>query len=418
MNKIKIAVIGLGYVGLPLAIQLGKYFNVNAYDINKTRILDLNNKVDTTKEITRSEFFSAKKLKFTNDETQLKNSNIFIITVPTPLKNKNIPDLKFIYSALNVITNVLTKKSIIVLESTVYPGFCEEIVKKYFEKKTKYKFNKDFFLGYSPERINPGKSNKKLSNIVKIVSASNQYSLDILCKIYGKIIDAGIFRASSIKIAEAAKVIENVQRDVNIALVNEFAMIFKKMNINTQEVLKAAESKWNFLPFKPGFVGGHCIGVDPYYLTYKSKKIGINPKLILSGRNINNSIPSKVAKEIECKLNSKNETVKGLIMGLTFKENCNDTRNSGSYKIYKILKKKFKVDVYDPVAIKDDCLKLYKKDLVLKLNKNEYDFILIAVKHDNFKLLGIKKIRSFCTKKGFIYDLKNLFKNEQIDLTL
>ena len=417
INKNLITVIGLGYVGLPLAIELGKKFRVIGFDISKERLLNLKKKKDLSGEVETSEFKKSKFLSFTNNKKDLLNTHIYILAVPTPLKKNNTPNITSIIKACKVISHTIQKGSIVVLESTVYPGFCEEFLAPYIQKITGLRLNEDFFVGYSPERINPGSSKYKLKNITKIVSASNKKTLHHLSFIYNSIIKAGIYKVKNIKIAESAKVIENIQRDINVAFVNELSMIFNKMNINTQEVLKAASTKWNFLNFYPGLVGGHCIGIDPYYLTYKCKQIGFNPKLILAGRQINNFLPKYISNKIKKKF-KKNKKVKGIILGATFKENCKDIRNSGSQKIFNYLKNNYKVDVYDPYALPEDCIKVYKKSYVKKLNKNYYDFIVIAVGHDYFKKMGYKKIKDLSKKNSYICDIKSLFKKSESQFRL
>lgn len=416
-NKTLISVIGLGYVGLPLAIELGKKFTVIGFDIKKERIDELKKKIDVTKEVKKNCFKQSKFLKFTSDYKDLDKARIFIITVPTPIKQNNSPDLSYIFSACDYIFPSIKRGCIIVLESTVYPGFCEEILAPYIQKKTGFKLNKDFFLGYSPERINPGDNKYKLKNIKKIVSASNQKTLKILCNIYKKIIRAGIYKAETIKVAESAKVIENIQRDINVAFVNELSMIFNKMKIDTEEVLKAAGTKWNFLKFSPGLVGGHCIGVDPYYLTHKCREIKYNPNLILAGRKINDYMPKYISEFILKRFKGKNN-IKGLILGATFKENCSDIRNSGSKKIYDFLCKKYPVDIFDPVANKNECKKIYKKFFKDKLKKNKYDFIIIAVAHNFFKKMAFKKIKILAKKNSYIIDIKGILKKSQSNVRL
>jgi UDP-N-acetyl-D-glucosamine/UDP-N-acetyl-D-galactosamine dehydrogenase len=417
-DKNIISVIGLGYVGLPLAIELGKFFNVVGFDISKERIISLKKNYDLSGEVKPEEFKKSKFLSFSYKKKDINNVKVFIISVPTPIKKNNQPDISFIMKACDIIANSIQKKSIIVLESTVYPGFCEEVLAPYIQKLTGYEFNKDFFIGYSPERINPGDSEYKLKNIVKIVSASNKSTLDYLYYIYNSIITAGIHKAKSIKVAESAKVIENIQRDINVAFVNELSIIFNKMNINTSEVLEAARTKWNFLNFSPGLVGGHCIGIDPYYLTYKCKQIGFDPKLILAGRKMNDYLPKFISNKIIKKFKNK-KNVKGLILGASFKENCGDVRNSGSKKIFDhLVKKKFKIDIYDPIAIVEECKKIYKKAYINKLKKNSYDFIIVAVSHNFFKRMGFKKINELFKKDSYLLDIKGIFKKSQSQFRL
>ena len=416
-DKIIISVIGLGYVGLPLAIEFGKKFKVIGFDIKKKRILELKKKIDVTKEVTELSFNSSKYLFFTNKEKELVSANIYILTVPTPIKENNKPDLSYIFKACDVVLGTLKIGNIIVLESTVFPGFCEEILAPYIEKKSGFKYNKDFFIGYSPERINPGDSKYKIKNIIKIVSASDIQTLRLLCKIYKKIIPAGIYRAKNIKIAESAKVIENIQRDINVAFMNELAMIFNKMKIDTLEVLKAASTKWNFLKFYPGLVGGHCIGVDPYYLTYKCNQIGYRPNLILASRKINNYTTKYISENIIRKFKGQNN-IKGLILGASFKENCPDIRNSGSSKIFSNLKRIYTVEVYDPIASENDCKRIYKKAYIKKLKKNYYDFIIIAVGHKIFKQYGFNKIKNLSKENSYIVDVKSIFKKSESNFRL
>ncbi len=414
----KISIIGLGYVGLPLAIEFSKFFNVIGYDLDSNRIHDLNKGIDKTKECSSSLLKKSIKnnLVITNNKNLLNNSNYFIITVPTPIFKNKKPNLNYIKDATNLVSKKLNKGGFVIYESTVYPGLIEEICIPLIERKTKFKLNNDFFCGYSPERINPGDKEHNLTSIVKIVSASNKYGLNKIDSLYKKIIKAGTFRASSIKVAEAAKVIENTQRDINIGFMNELSIIFKKMNINIFDVLSAAKTKWNFLNFQPGLVGGHCIGVDPYYLTYKAKKIGINPKIILSGRKLNDSISSRISNTLIRdlkKFNNKQSKPNVLIMGLTFKENCPDIRNSKVFEIIDtLINKKVNISLYDNNVDKQ-LLKIKYKKLIIKKPKHKfYDLILIAVAHNDFKKLGSSKIKKFGKNSVKIYDLKNLFKND------
>jgi len=414
----KIGIVGLGYVGLPLAIEFGKKFNVVGFDTNLNRINKLNKKIDDNNEITKLKFTESKKLTFTNSIDRLSQCNIFIISVPTPiLKNKN-PDLRILKSACSKVSNLLKKNDIIIFESTVYPGLTEEICVPLIEKISQLKYNIDFFCGYSPERINPGDKKHALNQIIKITSGSNKKTLNIVDKLYSCIIRAGTYRASSIKVAEAAKVIENTQRDLNIAFVNELAIIFDKMNINTNEVLKAASTKWNFLNFVPGLVGGHCIGVDPYYLTFQSKIKKYQPKLILSGREINENFDKFLLTKLFKQMYLKKiniSSAKFLIMGLTFKENCKDTRNSKVFKIIQKLQlKKINYEIYDPNVDKI----LMKKNIANKIIKfpksNNYDVIIISVAHSHFKKLGFKKVTNFAKNNNIIFDIKNIFPKKNL----
>ena len=412
--KYQIGIIGLGYVGLPLAIEFGKFYNVFGYDVNPYRITQLQKNNDINGEISKKEFISSKKLIFTNNKNDIEDCNIYIVTVPTPINKKNLPDLSLIKNACNLIAKFIKKNNFIIFESTVYPGLTKEFSIPLIEKLTRLSINKDFYCGYSPERVNPGDKKRKLKNIKKIVSGSNSYSLNFIYKLYSKIIKAGVHKVSSIEVAEAAKVIENCQRDINIAFVNELLMIFDRMNINTDEVLKAALTKWNFLNFQPGLVGGHCIGVDPYYLTYQAKKFGYNSKIISSGRNVNNKMSNFIVNKLVNSMEKNNiVTSKSnlLIMGFTFKENCKDTRNTKILDVIKLSNKIFKnIDVYDPLANREEVNTLYNIDLLTNPKKNQYHAIIILVNHKIFKDHGLNKIISFGKSKSIIYDFKNIFK--------
>lgn len=419
--KNKIAVIGLGYVGLPLAIEFGKKIITVGYDLNSNRIKSLNLKIDTNKETSYKDFKDAKYLKFTNDVKDLKYCNYFIITVPTPIYNNKKPNLKMIIKATKLVAEIIKKDDIIIYESTVYPGLTDEICIPLIEKISNSKCNIDFYCGYSPERINPGDKINTLKNITKIVSASNNFSLTKIYNLYSKILNKKIHKVSSIKVAEAAKVIENSQRDLNIAFMNELTQVFDKLNINTEEVLSAASTKWNFINFKPGFVGGHCISVDPYYLAYKAKKVGINPKVLLSGRKTNDDMHLYVYKKLKKRLNNINtKKLSVLILGYTFKENCSDFRNTKIRDLSIILKKDFKsVEVFDPLLSPEETANIKKVKFVNQLYKKKYDIILIAVAHDHFKKIGIKKIKSSLkNSKSLIFDLKYLFNKMETDLRL
>lgn len=426
MNKknkeLKLAVIGLGYVGLPLALEFAKKRKVIAYDYNLTRIKELRVSVDKNLEITKKQFKDSKFIKFTSSLDDLKSANFYIVTVPTPINKYKKPDLKPLLMSSRSIGKLLKKNDIVVYESTVYPGCIEEDCVPVLEKYSKLKFNKDFFCGYSPERINPGDKKHTLKNIKKITSGSTPEIANIIDQIYREIVVVGTHKAPNIKVAEAAKVIENTQRDLNIALINELSIIFNKMNIDTQHVLDAAGSKWNFLPFRPGLVGGHCIGVDPYYLTYKARSIGYQPKVILAGREINYNMGRYVALNLVKKMKKKNIEIKRsniLIMGLTFKENCADTRNSGVERVIFELKKfNCNLDFYDPWANSEEIKKRYGKYPTTKLNKYKYHSVLIAVAHDRFKDMGIKFILNLCKKNHIIYDLKYTFNSKKINLKL
>jgi len=422
VKDVKLGVIGLGYVGLPLAIEFSKKRNVIGFDNDKKRIEQLKLGIDKNLEFKNEALKNKKNLKYTYKQKDLINLNCFIITVPTPINKFNKPDLKPLISASEMIGKIIKKGDIIIYESTVYPGCIEEVCVPILEKFSYLEFNKSFFCGYSPERINPGDKKHTISNIKKITSGSTPKVLNLINDLYNEIITAGTHKTSSIKIAEAAKVIENTQRDLNIALINEFSMIFNKLNIDTKEVLDAAGSKWNFLDFKPGLVGGHCIGVDPYYLTYKAKQIGYTPDVILAGRNINDKMGRYVALKFLKKIKQKKmekKNSKFLIMGLTFKENCADIRNSGVFSVIKTLKQHdCGLDLYDPWADRKEIKKTYGVYPKLKLKQKYYDGIIIAVAHKKFKHLGINKILQLCKKKHVIYDLKYLFSKNQVDLRL
>ena len=419
-NNLKIGIIGLGYVGLPLAISLTKKFKIVAYDINLKRINDLKKFKDITNEIETKKLKLVKnKISFSNRFQNLQDCNVFIITVPTPITKKNKPDLKSIINVAKKLSNLIKKKSLIILESTVYPGVTENILGKIIEKKRGLKINKDFFLGYSPERINPGDKKHTVETINKVVSGSNEYATKLIFKIYKSITKAKIFIAKDIKTAEAAKVIENTQRDLNIAFMNELLLIFNKMNLNIYEVLKSAKTKWNFINFQPGLVGGHCIGVDPYYLTYAAKKIGVSPKIILSGRKINNNVSKYLSNLVINKLKN-NPAPKLLVLGYTFKENVPDIRNTKVKDLYETLSKKknYKIYINDPyLKAKPKNLRSKNKNIFYlnKIKKNYFDFILLLVPHNSFLNLGRKNIIKFGKKNSFLLDLKGKISGKFIE---
>ncbi len=420
-NKIVIGIIGLGYVGLPLAVSFAKKNQVIGFDSNKKRINDLKNGLDITFEVQKKSIREAKNIIFSNNSKDLKKCNCFIVTVPTPINRIKNPDFSYLVSASKLVGSVLKKGDVAIYESTVYPGATEEICVPILEKKSNLIFNKDFFVGYSPERMNPGDKKHTVSNIIKVTSGSNKETAKFVDKLYRSIVKVGTYKASSIKVAEAAKVIENTQRDINIALINELSLIFNKLNIDTDEVLKAAGTKWNFLRFKPGLVGGHCIGVDPFYLTYKSKKEGYKPKIILSGRHLNDKMSKYVAERLVFSMKKKNIKVKNskiLIMGLTFKENCPDIRNSKIFDLIKELRNyKVNVSVFDPWVNKDQ-IKNHKITLVKKLKKNFFDCLVIAVPHKIFAKMGVEKIKKLIKKKNIIFDLKSMFPKKFSNLRL
>ena len=421
-KDLKLAIVGLVYVGLPLGLEFAKKRRVIGFDIDEKRIEELKSGIDKNLESTEQEIQFAKQLNFTNNQDELRYANCYIITVPTPIDVRKKPNLKPLLTASEIVGKFLKKEDLVIYESTVYPGCIEDVCVPILEKFSKLKFNQDFFCGYSPERINPGDKKHTISNIIKITSGSTKEAANLVDNLYNEIITAGTHRASSIKVAESAKVIENTQRDLNIALINELSIIFNKLDIDTQDVLEAAGSKWNFLPFRPGLVGGHCIGVDPYYLTHKSESIGYYPKIILAGRKINDDMGEYVASKLVKKLKKKNIEVEGakiLIMGLTFKENCADMRNSGVEKvIQKLQEYKCDIDLYDPWAEKEEIFKTYKIYPQIELRQNTYDGIVISVAHEEFKKIGINTILNLCNKNHVIYDLKYLFSKDQTDLRL
>jgi UDP-N-acetyl-D-galactosamine dehydrogenase len=421
-KNLKLAIIGLGYVGLPLALEFSKKKDVIGFDINKNRIEELKSGIDKNLEFSKYELKKKRQLKFTNSIEDFQDYNCFIITVPTPIDELKRPNLKPLLSASKMVGEIIKKGDLVIYESTVYPGCIEEECVPLLEKFSGLRFNQGFFCGYSPERINPGDKKRTISNIKKITSGSLPKIADLVDDLYSEIITAGTHKAPSIKVAEAAKVIENTQRDLNIALINELTIIFSKLNIDTEDVLKAAETKWNFLSFRPGLVGGHCIGVDPYYLTHKAESIGYKPSIILSGRKINDSMGKYVASELVKEMKKKNIKIQGskiLIMGLTFKENCSDIRNSGVKVVFEKLKKyNCKLDLYDPFVNSKEIEKLYGISPILTLSNESYDAIIIAVAHKKFKDIGENNIFNLCKKNHVIYDLKYLFSKDKVTLRL
>lgn len=410
--SIKISVIGLGYVGLPLAVAFSDKFKVIGFDVNEKRVEELNKFNDKTLEIDLEKLKNAitnNKMKLSSNIDDIKECNFYIVSVPTPVDKNNRPDLTPLLKASQSVGSVLKKGDIVVYESTVYPGATEEECVPVLEKFSNLKFNEDFFCGYSPERINPGDKEHTITKIKKITSGSTKKVADIVDDVYASIIKAGTFKASSIKVAEAAKVIENTQRDINIAFVNELAMIFEKMHIDTTEVLKAAGTKWNFLKFSPGLVGGHCIGVDPYYLTHKAQELGYHPEIILAGRRINDNMGKYAANRVVklmIKHDKKINKAKVLILGITFKENCPDIRNSRVIDVVKELKEfGCNVDVYDPWADKNEVLREYNLNLIENLNLNNYDAVVLAVAHDEFKNLD------FSNLNAVTFDIKGILQN-------
>lgn len=423
-RNLKVAVIGLGYVGLPLAVEFAKKRKVIGFDINQNRVKELKSHKDSTNEVSSVELKKVKsKIFYTTNSKDLFQSNFFIATVPTPINQSKNPDFSYLQDASELIGNVLKKGDIVVFESTVYPGATKEICIPILEKISSLKLNDDFSVGYSPERINPGDKLHRLKDIKKITAGSNTKAAKVIDDLYSTIIQAGTVPVSSIETAEAAKVIENTQRDLNIALANELSLIFQKMDIDTKEVIDAAASKWNFSKFFPGLVGGHCIGVDPYYLTFKAKKLGYDPKVILSGRALNDSMSKKVASQLLDEMRMKKiKLVKAniLILGFTFKENCPDTRNSKVSDLANILSKRnLKIHIYDPLINLNEVKAQHSRLKFLKVPKNNfYDAIIIAVAHDNFKRLGPQKIKQFAKKNHILFDLKSLFSINDSDLRL
>lgn len=421
-KNLKIAIIGLGYVGLPLAVEFGLKRPVIGFDINQKRINELKSGNDLTLEITSEQLAAATQLSYTNNIEELCLCNCFIITVPTPIDNYKRPDLTPLIKASETVGQVLKKGDIVIYESTVYPGATEEDCVPVLEKVSGLKFNTDFYCGYSPERINPGDKEHRLTTIKKVTSGSTPEIADLVDALYREIITAGTHKAESIKVAEAAKVIENTQRDLNIALVNELAIIFGRMGIDTESVLKAASSKWNFLPFRPGLVGGHCIGVDPYYLTHKAQAIGYHPEIILAGRKLNDSMGYYVVAQLVKAMTKKRIHVEGariLVMGFAFKENCPDLRNTRVVDIVaELMDYNCQVDVYDPWVSVEDAQREYGISPIEKPESAAYDGVILAVAHHQFRDMGATKIRMLGKQKCIIFDLKYLLEASESDLRL
>ena len=420
-TNLSLSVIGLGYVGLPLAVEFGKKRDVIGFDINLNRIKQLKSNKDTTLEVSSQELQESKNLSFTAEAKDLKGCNCFIIAVPTPIDKNNIPDMSILLSASETVGKFLDKGDIVIYESTVYPGATEEDCVPILERESRLKYNVDFFCGYSPERINPGDKEHRIKDIQKVTSGSTEDVAQVVDDLYNEIIIAGTYKAESIKVAEAAKVIENTQRDLNIALINELSIIFNKMDIDTQEVLRAAQTKWNFIPYTPGLVGGHCIGVDPYYLTHKSESLGYKPEIILAGRKLNDQMSSKVSENLLSELSKfmdpKDSNI--LILGFSFKENCTDLRNTKIVDLYESLDIHAScVDVYDPYVSKEEAYDEYGINLLEELGSQKYDGIVIAVSHEEFRTLGIEGIKRYAKERSVIYDLKFLFDKSETDLRL
>lgn len=412
-SNYKISVSGLGYVGLPVLIAFSKIDEVIGFDISRKRINDLSIGIDKNHEVKKDDLINSN-ITFSNNIEDIRAANFHIVAVPTPVSKNNDPDLSPLISASEKIGSILKKGDIVVYESTVYPGVTEEICIPILEEKSSLKIGNDFKVGYSPERINPGDKEHVISNIVKVVSGSDNDCLEAVANTYGKIVKAGVFRAASIKTAEAAKVIENTQRDINIALINELSLIFKKLDIDTSEVLEAANTKWNFLDFRPGLVGGHCIGVDPYYLTYKSRVHGYEPQVILSGRKINDEMANYISNQILSEI--KDVPIKDClvtIMGITFKEDCPDMRNSKVLDIINNLKtSKVKIQITDPIVSPDEVIEATEIELTDMNNLKPSNILLLAVAHKEFKVLNKKDIKKLLKEDGCIYDLKNVYKKD------
>lgn len=422
LENLKIGIVGLGYVGLPLAVEFGKKYQTIGFDINKKRVEELQSGVDHTLECTEEELASAPMLSYTHFLEEIKECNFYVVTVPTPITEDKTPDLSPLERASEALARVLNKNDIVVFESTVYPGATEEICIPIIEKLSGLRFNSDFFAGYSPERINPGDKVNRLTTIMKITSGSTPDVADFIDQVYASIVTAGTHKASSIKVAEAAKVIENTQRDLNIAIINEFAKIFNKLGIDTEEVLKAAGTKWNFLPFKPGLVGGHCISVDPYYLTHKAQEVGYRPEVILAGRRINDGMGEYVATQLVKALSRKKihiDEAKVLIMGFTFKGDCPDVRNTKIIDIVRELKDfNMTVDVYDSWASPEEVRCEYSIDLIPELKNNHYDAIVLAVDHSETKAMGMKALRQLGKENHVLYDVKHVLAPDEADIRL
>ena len=412
MSDKKIALIGLGYVGLPLAVEFGKKSKVVGFDINQSRINELKSGTDSTLETTSQELKEATHLSYTTSLADIKDCTIFIVTVPTPIDKHKKPDLTPLEKSSEAVGTILKKGDIVIYESTVYPGATEEICVPILEQKSGLTFNKDFYCGYSPERINPGDKEHRVTTIKKVTAGSTLEIATEVDELYQEIITAGTHKASSIKVAEAAKVIENTQRDVNIALINELALIFNKLGIDTESVLEAAGTKWNFLPFRPGLVGGHCIGVDPYYLTHKAIEVGYKPEIILAGRRLNDNMGSYVADQVSKLMTKKRIHIVDanvLIMGLTFKENCPDLRNTRVVNLVEEFESfNCNVDVYDPWVDRDEAVHEYNIKLIDQPETGKYNAILLAVAHDEFKALSVEQIRAFGKNNHVLYDIKYL----------
>jgi UDP-N-acetyl-D-galactosamine dehydrogenase len=422
LDNVKIGIIGLGYVGLPLAVEFGKKFTTTGFDINQERVEQLLNGIDVTLECSSEELKEALRLAYSASTDDLKACNVYIVTVPTPIDEHKQPDLTPLIKASEMLGEVISQGDIIIYESTVYPGATEEECIPVVERVSGLTFNQNFYAGYSPERINPGDKEHRVTNILKVTSGSTAEIAEVVDQLYKSIITAGTHKASSIKVAEAAKVIENTQRDVNIALINELSIIFNKLDIDTLEVLEAAGTKWNFLPFRPGLVGGHCIGVDPYYLTHKAQSVGYHPEMILAGRRLNDGMGAYVVSQLVKVMLKKRIQVDGanvLVMGLTFKENCPDLRNTKIVDIISELKEyNINTDILDPWCSGAEAEHQYNLKLTDTPAASYYDAIILAVSHDEFKALGAEKIKAWGKENHVIYDLKYVLPKEQVDIRL
>lgn len=422
LEKTRVGVVGLGYVGLPLAVELGKKYETLGFDIDEHRIAELTTGQDSTLECTTDELDAAIQLKYSSDKNHLKKCNVYIVTVPTPINTHKQPDLRPLLKASEMLGEFVEKGDVIIFESTVYPGATEEVCIPAIERRSGLIYNEDFYAGYSPERINPGDKERRITNIKKVTSGSNDAIAEYVDSIYSSIIPAGTYKASSIKVAEAAKVIENAQRDVNIALINELSIIFNRLGIDTLEVLEAAGTKWNFLPFRPGLVGGHCIGVDPYYLTHKAQSVGYHPEIILAGRRLNDGMGQYVVSQLIKEMIKKKIPIAGakvLVMGLAFKENCPDIRNTKVVDILDELKQySINVDVVDPWCSSKEAMSECGVKLGAAPSDGSYDAIVLAVSHSEFKELGTNQIRKFGKENHVLYDLKCMLPKSDVDIRL
>lgn len=415
-KQTRIAVIGLGYVGLPVALAFSKCYPTIAFDINPLRIKELRQGIDNTGEVNADEILDSSGLGLTHELNDLRDIDVLVVTVPTPIDENNFPDLSLLERASSDVGKVVHPGSVVVFESTVFPGATEEVCVPLIEEASGLQFNRDFYVGYSPERINPGDTVHRLESVIKVTSGSTPECAEFVDNLYRSIVKAGTYKAPSIRIAEAAKVIENIQRDLNIALVNEFARVFEKLDIDTGDVLDAASTKWNFLPFRPGLVGGHCIGVDPYYLTYKANSLGYNPEVILAGRKMNNDMPRYIAERIQELLTERGSTIQGskvLVLGITFKENCPDIRNSKAVELVSELRRlQADVDVYDPVVGHPLPADMHHVKLIENIPEHTYDAVVAAVAHSEFVDMSPDTLRSFARENAVIYDIKHCLDRE------